>query len=547
MVPSYWSTLALSLWLLVAGGCQEVPAQDSGGPLSSEQAAYDVTFYDLDVRVDPGQKRIEGTLQVRADVLDSLDVVVLNLDRRLSIDEVWPSDAPNKRLTVDRRDDANQVWIDLPARLGPGDDVALTVAYGGHPRVAPNPPWDGGLTWATTPSGAPWVATSCQTAGADLWWPVKDHPSDEPDSMRIGITVPDSLVAASNGRLAGVEQTTDSTRTYEWAVSSSINTYGVTMNVGPYVRVDTTYGSTANVDVPVSFYALPSDSGAARAILSHFLDHVRFLEETLGAYPFRGDKYGLAQTPFLGMEHQTLIAYGNGFDRTGGLGYDAGFDALHFHELAHEWYGNCVTVRDWKDFWLHEGTATYLEALYAESLRGPSAYHEVIAHHRRQISNQAPIAKKGPATAQEMYHRDVYFKGALILHTLRSMIGKEGVTAVLRRFLSSGSTDAPSCRHVDTEGFLSVAESVADQSLDGVFETYLYQASLPRIDSTRTDEALVLEWTNTQTSEFDVPIPVEVNGETTDVAMSGGRGRLPIPESGADVRIDPEGWVLRAR
>lgn len=546
MILPRLSSIALVLWAVLVGGCQEVPAQDSGGALSAEQAAYDVTFYALDVTVDPARQAIDGELTVRADVTDSLEAFVLDLDHRLSVDRVWPAGDSSEAFSTERRAEGNELWISLPEPRGPGEEVALTVDYGGTPREAPNPPWEGGFTWDETSAGAPWIATSGQTAGADLWWPVKDHPSEEPDSMAIAITVPDSLAAASNGALREVTRSSDSTKTYRWEVSTSINAYAVTLNVAPYAVIDTTYRSTAGDSVPVSFYALPEDTAKAQASLPHFLDHVRFLEDTLGPYPFRADKYGIAQTPFLGMEHQTLIAYGHDFTKSGGLGYDAGFDALHFHELAHEWYGNCLTVRDWKDFWLHEGVATYLEALYAESLHGEGAYHKLIAHQRDQIVNRAPIARKSPTTAQQIYTRDVYFKGALVLHTLRSMIGADAIETLLRRFVSSEPNEGPTCRHVDTSGFLQLAESMADRSLEGVAETYLYQASLPRLDSTRADGELTLEWTNTSGDSFEVPVPVQVGDTTKHVQMANETGRIAVPES-VDVRIDPEGWVLKAR
>jgi aminopeptidase N len=536
-----WGLLVLCSVLVL--GCRDVPAQDSGGPLPPEQAAYDVSHYDLDVRVQPAERRLKGELTVRAEVTDSLGVLVLNLDRRLDVTRAWPTGASDRSLPVERRAGGNERWIDLAELHTPGDEIHVTVAYAGAPRVAPNPPWDGGLTWAETPSGAPWIATSGQTAGADLWWPVKDHPSDEPDSMDVALTVPDSLVAASNGALRRVERASDSTRTYRWHVSTSINTYNVTMNVAPYVTLDTTYASTAGASVPVTFYALSSDSAAARASLPDFLDHVRFLEETLGPYPFRADKYGIAQTPFLGMEHQTLIAYGHDF-QSGGLGYDASFDALHFHELAHEWYGNCLTVADWKDFWIHEGPATYLEALYTEALHGTEAYHERIAYFRRQVTNQAPIARREATSAQSIYGRDVYFKGALVLHTLRSMIGETATEELLRRFVSPGTRSGETaCRHVDTDAFLRHAEAVAERDLEAFAETYLYQASVPRLDTSRSETALTLEWKNAADG-FSVPVPVRVDGTTQHVDMSGGRGRIEVPVR-ADVDVDPTGWVLR--
>lgn len=545
-VPGRLSWELLLLWAGLAVGCTELPAQDSGGPLLPEQAAYDVTFYDLNVSVDPANEALKGRLTVQADVVDSLDVFVLDLDRRLEVHGVrLEKEGARPSLSFDRRENGNRLWIDLPEERGPGHAVRVTVTYGGQPRVAPNPPWDGGVTWGQTPDGVPWVATSCQMAGADLWWPVKDHPSDEPDSMAVSITVPDTLVAASNGHLRGVESASDSTQTFHWQVSTSINPYGVTLNVAPYVRVDTSYGSTAGEEVPVSAYVLPSDTTRARGRLPHFLEQVRFLEETIGSYPFRADKYGIAQTPFLGMEHQTLIAYGNDFRQQGGLGYDAGFDALHFHELAHEWYGNCLTVRDWKDFWLHEGTATYLEAIYAESLRGEEAYHDLIGFFRQQVSGTSRIARRQATSAQAIYSREVYYKGALVLHTLRSMIGGDAVETLLRRFVVPNGADGPVCRHVDTDEFLRVAESISGQDLDAWAETYLYRSSLPRLDTTRTDESLRLEWTDAAES-FAVPVPVDVDGTERRIPMTGGTGELSVSPDAA-VRIDPEGWVLRSQ
>ena len=542
--PLLW--MPLLVWAALGLGCRDVPAQDSGGVLPAAQTAYDVTHYALHVRLHPARERLEGRLTMRADVTDSLRAVVLNLDRRLTVDSAWTRSSSRTRLPVERRARGNELWMALPTPRGPGDEITVSVAYGGAPRVAPNPPWDGGLTWSETPGGAPWVATSGQTAGADLWWPVKDHPSEEPDSMDIALTVPDTLVAASNGTLRAVERASDSTQTYRWHVSTPINAYGVTMNVAPYVRLDTTYTSTAGGQMPVRFFALPSDSAKARAALPQFLDQVRYLERTLGPYPFRADKYGVAQTPFLGMEHQTLIAYGHDFSGRGGLGYDAPFDALHFHELAHEWYGNCVTVADWKDFWIHEGTATYLEALYAEALEGRAAYHDRVDYFRRQVTGRAPIARRTSTTAQEIYGRDVYFKGALVLHTLRSMIGAADLKTLLRSFVyPADQARASACRHVDTEAFLRRAEAVAGRDLEAFASTYLYQTDLPRLDSTRADGRLRLRWRQA-TGAFEVPVPVEVDGRPQTVSMEGGQGGIAVPPD-AEVRIDPQGWILRAR
>lgn len=538
--------LVLLLLFSGLGGCSSTSAQDSGGPLPPEQAAYDVFHYDLDVAVDPARERIEGTVDVRAVVEEPLEVLVLNLDRRLSVRRAWEIGERDTRRSVERKEGRNELWIDLGRSYAAGDTLHARVAYEGRPRVAPNPPWDGGLTWEETPAGAPWIATSCQTEGADLWWPVKDHPSDEPDSMDLAFTVPDSLVAASNGRLRSVERASDSTETYRWHVSTPINTYNVTLNAAPYVHLDTAYASTSGQDVPVSAYVLPSDSARAARALPGFLDQVRFLEETLGPYPPRADKYGLAQSPFLGMEHQSLIAYGHDFT-PGGLGYGASFDALHFHELAHEWYGNLVTVADWKDFWLHEGTATYLEALYAEARRGHDAYRTRIDDFRGAMTGGTPIARRDPTSAEEIYHGDVYNRGALTLHTLRYVVGEKALRTLLRRFADPGGRtrdEGPSFRHVTTADFVRLAESVSGRSLDAFFDVYLYQSDLPVLETRRADGTLRLQWANTGDAAFEVPVPVRVRDSTRRVAMTGGEAQVQVP-AGADVQVDPKGGVLR--
>ncbi|MFO8098511.1 MAG: M1 family metallopeptidase [Salinibacter sp.] len=536
----------LAVLMLVGGsGCDAGSAQHA---LPSAQQAYDVLYYDLDVEVNPEQQRVRGHVTVEAVVTDSLQALVLDLDHRLTAEQAWGirEDETDIRRSVERSADDDRIRVRFPAPRPPGDTVRVRVAYHGAPRVAPNPPWDGGVTWDTTSTGAPWIGTSVQTAGASLWWPAKEHPSDAPDSMDISITVPDSLTGASNGRLREVERASDSTRTFRWHVSVPINTYNVTMNVAPYARVDTTYQSTADDAVPVSFYALPSDSARAARVLPDFLDQLRFLEETLGPYPPRADKYGVAQAPFLGMEHQSLIAYGHSFT-DGGLGYDAPFDALHFHELAHEWYGNAVTVADWKDFWIHEGPATYLEALYAEHLEGDSAYHAVIDHFRDQVVGGVPIAKKDPAAASDIYHRDVYFRGAMVLHTLRYLIGEKKLRAVLRQFVhppTEASGQRSPFRHVGTRDFIATAEAVAGRSLDSFFEVYLYRDERPRLTHRQSEGTLTLRWDNTGDVTFDVPVPVRVNGAMRRVEMREGTGSIDIP-SDADVEIDPQGWLLR--
>lgn len=536
-----------------AAACRAQPAdeEDSGGPLPPKQAAYDVTFYDLDLAIHPGEERIAGSLTARADVVHPTSWFVQDLDERLSVESVaLLTDEGAKALPFERR--GGQIWTDLERTRQPGERLAVRVRYGGTPREAPRPPWDGGFTWTETPGGEPWIASSVQVNGADLWWPTKDHPSDEPDSMALSFTVPRPLVAASNGRLRRVEDNGEA-RTYHWFVSTPINNYGVALNVAPYRTVDTTYASTSGTDIPVTFWVVPAHYQQAKKRLPQFLDHLRFYEETLGPYPFRADKYGIAETPHLGMEHQTIIAYGSDFSNN-----EFGFDYLHHHELGHEWWGNLVTAADWSDFWLHEGFCTYMQALYAEELGGREAYHSYLQGSRGGINNEQPVAPRGSRSTLEMYYLpsgegdgDIYSKGAWILHSLRHLVGDEAFFEALRRMANPRpelrrATDGRQCRFATTDDFLRIAEAASGRELDWFFEVYLRQPALPRLVTERNGDELRLRWDAPEELSFPMPVPVRVGGETRRVKMKGGEGRLALPNADAEVQVDRKNWILKA-
>ncbi len=365
---------------------------DSGGPLMPEQAAYDVTYYDLTVDVSPADSTIQGRVEVHADIVQPLEWFVLDLDTLLTVESVAvrSANAGWQEQPFERR--GGQIWIPFSLMKQPGEHVRVAIEYGGRPRVAPNPPWEGGVTWERTPSGEPWIATTVQQEGADLWWPVKDHVSDEPDSMAVRVTVPESLVVASNGALQEVEPETEGRETYHWFVSTPINTYNVALNIAPYRVSEDSFESVTGETFPVKLWVLPGDVEEGKVFFQEMKEHLRFYEDLLGPYPFRADKYGVAQTPHLGMEHQSIIAYGAGFDNTAMTDRDWGFDTLHHHELSHEWWGNLVTNADWRDMWLHEGFGTYMQALYAERLNGTEAYHDCGRHaggRRERVSHCA--------------------------------------------------------------------------------------------------------------------------------------------------------------
>ncbi|MEM6377691.1 MAG: M1 family peptidase, partial [Bacteroidota bacterium] len=310
-MKSILHTLFYFLFLLTTLNAQ-VGTYDSGGPLMPEQAAYDVLFYHLNLEILPDKRRIDGYVDVRAKIVHPTNVLVLDLDRALKVTEVADVKDGLEALSFSRKD--GKIWIQLGTTQQRNTEVEIRVSYNGRPREAPNPPWDGGFTWEQTLSGAHWIATSCQTQGADLWWPNKDHVSDEPDSMALTIHVPDPLFVATNGKFLGKKPYREGVSTYEWYISTPINNYNVALNIAPYIELKEEMQSVAGDQIPVVFYVLPEDEAEGKKLMPEILEHLAFYEKYLGPYPFRQDKYGVVQTPHLGMEHQTIIAYGANFN-----------------------------------------------------------------------------------------------------------------------------------------------------------------------------------------------------------------------------------------
>ena len=538
---------ALLLVSIASTGCAQSPDPfDSGGVLMPEQAAYDVTYYEMTLAIDDSARTIDGSLLTTATIVDPISFLVLDLEPKLKVYSV--DDKAGAELEWSR--DGGKLWIDLGEEQPAGTSTTVTVNYGGTPHVAKRAPWDGGFTWAETPTGSSWIATTCQGEGADVWWPVKDHVSDEPDSMRMHITVREPLVVAMNGRLESVTGEGSGHVTYNWFVSNPINTYNVALNIAPYRVIKEEHTSPTGETYPVEFYVIPEDYEKAVAFMPEVHEHLTFYEELLGPYPFRADKYGVAQTPHLGMEHQSIIAYGAGFDNTSMTrGTDWGFDALHHHELAHEWWGNMVTNADWKDMWLHEGFGTYMQTLYSEQLFGIEKYHEHAAANRRGVRNRLPIGPRDVKTADEIYKADIYSKGAAVLHTLRYLIGDEAMMTTLRRMAYPDAameivTDGSQCRFVDTEDFIAIAEQYSGQELDWFFDVYVRQPALPTLEETLVDGKLELMWNVPDDLPFEMPVEVSVDGESLQIAMVDGTGSLDVP-AGAEVVVDPTNWILR--
>jgi aminopeptidase N len=542
MIPSShrfarWCPVLLTLAPLLA----QAPRNVSGGPLIPEQASFDVRHYTLRLEVAPAAKSIDGSLTMVAAALQGVDKLALDLDPALTVRSVQVDGAVAKFVHEQGR-----VWITPGTAIDKGRDFRVEVGYGGVPREARNPPWDGGFTWKQTRDGRPWIATSCQGEGGDLWWPCKDHPSDKPDGFDLHVTVPKGLVVASNGTRQGDPVEAADKVTWHWRVASPISNYNIALNIAPYVELTDTFECIDGTKMPVQFFVLPESAERAKARMPQFLDHVRVFEEILGPYPFRAEKYGVAETPHLGMEHQTIIAYGNGWK-------DEQYDWLHNHELSHEWWGNLVTCRDWKDMWIHEGFGTYMQPLYRERRFGREAYRAEM--QKAQTRNLAPVAPRQSRNSFEIYFggggsNDIYFKGSWVLHTLRWQLGDEKFFQALREFCypteaQRKATDGSQCRFVDTDEFVALCSRIAGEDLGWFFEVYVRQPRLPRLQTERVGSLLKLRWETPQDLPFALPVPVRVRGDEHRVAMPGGQGEVEVGD--AEYIVDPDQRLLMFR
>ncbi len=525
----------------------QIDIYDTGGLLMPEQAAYDVKFYDLTLQVFPDQRTIEGILRAEVQVVQPMYSLVLDLDTLLIINGIWSIDNGKKRELRPYQRQGGKLWIDLGNTQQSGTRVTVEIAYSGAPRPAPYAPWDGGFSWAKTKSGAHWIATSCQGEGADIWWPCKDHVSDKPDSMALHIRVPDPLVVASNGRLIKAESNNDGTSTYHWFVSNPISVYNVALNIAPYRTIEGIMDCVTGEQYPVVFYVLPEDYENGQKFFPQIFDHLRFFEELLGPYPFRADKYGVAQTPHLGMEHQSIIAYGANFSNSSMTGRDWGFDALHQHELAHEWWGNLVTNFDWRDMWIHEGFGSYMQPLYVEKTQSKEVYQKYMQNMRR-FNNTLPIAPRESKTGGEIYRAPIYNKGAWVLHTLRYLIGDAAFFRALRRMAYPDPamerlTDGRQVRFVTTNDFMHICEAESRMKLDWFFEVYLRQAALPKLYSKIEDNKLSLRWESPVDMPFPMPVEVEIGKKRQHIQVPPEGITLPIGKNDKPV-VDPDGWLL---
>ena len=474
------------------------------GSITPEREWWDLTYYHLDIEVKPDERFISGKNTIHYKVLKPFQVMQIDLQTPMSIEKVTQN---NEELEVIHEGNAH--FIQLNEAQNKGDLNAITVHYQGHPKVAVRAPWDGGLSWKKDENGKHFIATSCQGLGASVWWPNKDHMYDEVDSMLISVTNPKGLSNISNGRLRGIEEGTD-TVTSHWFVSNPINNYGVNINIGDYVNFSEVYKGEKG-DLDLDYYVLSYNLDKAK---EHFKDTPRMMEafeHWFGPYPFYEDSFKLVEVPYLGMEHQSSVTYGNKYLK-GYLGNDLSrtgwglkFDFIIIHEAGHEWFANNITNRDIADMWIHESFTAYSENLFLDYHYGKEASADYVIGTRANIRNEKPII--GQYNVNNEGSGDMYYKGANMLHTLRQLIeDDEKWRRILRGLNNTFYHQTVSTKQI--EGFIS-KESGKD--LSAFFNQYLRDTRIPTLEYKMDDGKLQYRYTNI-VDDFDMPIEATIDG-----------------------------------
>jgi aminopeptidase N len=504
----------------------------SGGVLSENQAKYDVVSYELSLEINSAEKSIAGNavISVKAKA-ESLNRIELDLLEDLIVTEVLVNGKPQK---FTRNED--KLWVEQDKFISKEELCHIQVAYHGRPMEAKLPPWRGGFNWSKDANDDDWIGVSCEGEGAKIWFPCKDHPSDEPDSVKLHITVPDPYYCASNGILQKITSPKPGFKTYHWATYYPINNYNVNISIANYDIVERKYVTEKGSVMPVVFYVLPQNRKKADELIDMAVDMLTAYRKYFAEYPFADEKFGLAETDYLGMEHQTLNAYGNKFIYSTIAGNK--FDQLMLHEMGHEWWGNKVTAKDWADSWIHEGICTYGESLYHLDKTGEKGYHEYMQSIKKRIRNKKPIIIKPNATTSESYHSDIYAKGAFLLHSLRYLLGDSVFFKTLKEFATDSSY---TYKHlVRTEDFIELVRKNSSRDHTPFIRSFLYTTDLPEIHLRKTgDKTYEIFATNL---EYELPIDIETDEGIINLIL----GRKPVQvTSKTEPVIDKMDWFLK--
>jgi aminopeptidase N len=487
------------------------------GEYGRYRANNDLLFYHLDVRVDPEKRFLSGKNTIRFKMLQDDTRIQLELYANLTVERIVlrepaPRSPGDGALKYER--ELNTVWVDFPETLAKGREYAIDFHYSGTPQPSGR---FGGFTFGKDPQGNHWINTACEGQGSSIWWPGKDQWRDEPESMRLSVSIPNDLVDASNGRFLGKTDLGDGYTRWDWQIHYPINSYNVSVNIGKYVHFSDKLG-----DLPLDFYVLAPNLEKAKVQFAQAKPMIEGYQKYFGEYPFKKDGYKLIEVPYSGMEHQSAVTYGNRFangylerDWTG-VGVSPKFDFIIIHESAHEWFGNAVSAADVSDMWIQEGWTTYLEVVYVEHMFGYDDALKYVNGYRSKVGNKAPII------TQRGVHRspsqDQYFKGALFLQTLRAVVNDDRKWWKLMR----DTYREFKYKNIMTEDMVRFFNKETGRDLTAIFDQYLRRADLPVLElRVNGDGTLGYRW-KAEEKGFDMPIRIgtkgawEVIGPTTE-------------------------------
>jgi aminopeptidase N len=504
------------------------------GGLGPERSWWDLKHYDLSVEIIPSKKYIKGSNKISYQVKNQAKLLQLDLQEPLAVTSITQE---GEELSF-RREGA-VYWVTLTKKQVPGALEALVVQYEGVPKEAVRPPWDGGITWQKDSKGLDFIASSNQGIGSSIWWPLKDHPADEVDSLDMHVTVPKGLLDISNGRLVEIEVGKD-TDTFHWKVVNPINDYGVNINIGDYAQFGEKYaGEKGSLDM--DYFVLRENLEKAKV---HFQDARRMMqafEHWFGPYPFYEDGFKLVEAPYLGMEHQSSVTYGNGYQNgyrgrdLSGTGWGMKFDFIIIHEAGHEWFANNITYKDVADMWIHESFTNYSESLFLDYHYGKEAGQAYVRGTRMNILNDKPII--GDYGVNQRGSGDMYYKGGNLLNMLRQIVQDDGKWRIILRGLNKEFYH----QTVTTQQVESYISTQSGLNLGKVFDQYLRDVRIPIFEYYFQGEEFQYRWTNA-VKDFDMPVDVLLDGKAVRLQTKTAWQTLEVGTV-QEVVVDPDYYV----
>ncbi len=478
----YLFILVISLSFITQSIAQFTRQDSLRGTLSPVRACYDVTFYDLKLKVIPISQTIEGSNTIHYKSTTDFKKMQVDLFANMQIINVLQNKNPLKFTR-----EGNAVFINFADNQKKGKNYSIKINYQGKPQIARNPPWDGGFSWKKDPNGKDWIVVSCEGVGASLWFPNKDHLSDEPDSVRINVAVPKGLTCVSNGNLRSTKDSKNDSQAsddkqfreikilpyteFEWFVSYPINNYNVTLNIADYANFKDVYTAQDGEKLDLDYYVLKPNVEKAKKHFQQVKPMLACYEKYFGKYPFWKDGYALIETPYWGMEHQSAVAYGNNYKSN-----EYGFDFIIIHESGHEYFGNSVSCNDHAEMWIHESFTTYMEALYVECTQGYEKSIKYLEKQKTGIRNgEALIGPMGVNYPQP--DSDIYYKGSWMLHTIRNIVNDDKIWFETLKGLATKFKIS----NVTTEQVIQHFNEKTGKNLSPYFDMYLRTKHLPTL------------------------------------------------------------------